>query len=105
MRLLPLPYRTGSTWVTASGWMDDVMAIPRLWSTDLLRDRTPSSASELVLLSSPSRREMFGRISSSRIRCRRRWVPSEAAAKMTCSAVNVRACFGPRCPVRTVSTA
>ena len=28
MALLPLPYRTGSMWVWASGWIDEVMATP-----------------------------------------------------------------------------
>ena len=31
----PLPYRQFSTWVTSSGWKDDVMAAPRVRSTSL----------------------------------------------------------------------
>ncbi len=32
IELEPLPYRTGSMWVFSSGWIEDVMATPRVKS-------------------------------------------------------------------------
>ena len=48
IRLLPWPYRTGSTCVRGSGWNDDVIATPRVKSTSLRREIAPTSDSEFV---------------------------------------------------------
>ena len=101
--LEPSPYRTGSMCVSASGWNDEVIATPRLSFGPLVVGRSkPSSASELVRVSSPSRGERFGRV----VRFSRWssfWVPYVPAAKTTWPAVIVR--VRPNTPVRrTVSS-
>ncbi len=60
--LEPLPYRTGSMWVSDVGWIDDVIATPcvrsRSGSTSSLP--APTMDSELVRVSMPSRSESRG---------------------------------------------
>ncbi|GGO03845.1 hypothetical protein GCM10011574_14190 [Microbispora bryophytorum] len=98
MALEPSPYRTGSMCVSGSGWIEEVIATPRLSLAPFaVRRSKPSKASEFVLVSTPSRGEIRGSaVALSRwSRC---WVPYVPAAKTTCPAVSVR--VGPNGPVR-----
>ena len=58
MKLLPLPYRTGSMWVWSSGWNDDVMATPLVKSASGRKVRAPRMASLFVRVSSQAGREV-----------------------------------------------
>ena len=84
--VVPLPYRTGSTCVSSSG-MERRGDGHTLREVDVLaaRDGAPSSASELVRVSSPSRRESRGRTPVVAHPCSSRWVPSAPAASTTWS--------------------
>ncbi len=66
-------------WVFSSGWIEDVIATPLVKSARAPYRRSvvcaPTSASELVRVSSPRRAEIPGRWPPARIRCSRFWVP------------------------------
>ncbi len=89
--LEPLPYRTGSTCVVSSVKKDDVMATPRVRSRagSTRGELAPSSASEFVRVSSPSRGETSGSRPSALIRCSSVCVPCVPAASTTWSASQV----------------
>ena len=77
--------------VSSSGCQDDVIATPRVKSrgpprSGARRAIAPTSASELVRVSSPSFREMRGSTPVSRRRCSSVCVPQVPAANTTCSA-------------------
>ena len=75
--------------VSASGWKDDVIATPRENGCSGTRGAcAPSSASELVRVSAPSRSESRGSTPVSFIACSSRWVPSAPAESTTSAAAN-----------------
>ena len=95
-------------WVCSSGWIDEVMATPRVKSCSFrlrILVSAPPSASEFVRVRTPSLAEICGSAPAAFIRCRSCCVPHVPAANTTCPAVRERAA-GParQAPVRTVST-
>ena len=96
-------------WVCSSGWIDEVMATPRVKSCFFLLRivvSAPPSASEFVRVRTPSLAEISGSEPAAFILCSSCCVPHVPAANTTCPAVNERAVRPARhAPVRTVSTA
>jgi hypothetical protein len=89
IKLLPLPYRTGSTWVCSSGKNEDVIAEPWLKSISVLGIFAPTNDSLFVRDRSPKRLEINGSFLLSFIRWSNFWVLQVPLATMTSEAVNV----------------
>ncbi len=72
-------------WVCSFGWIDDVIATPRVKSSGgrTARVTAPTSASELVRVTVPSRADSRGSVPESRIACSRVCVPYVPAAITT----------------------
>ena len=93
-------------WVSAAGWIDDVIATPwvRSRSSRTSRRPAPTIDSELVRVSTPSFSDSFGRLPQSRILNSSFWVPNVPAASTRWVAVKVRRLRRSSLPVWAVLT-